>query len=72
MDVISNTTPWYTEKKTPETSTNKLATSEVNQTTYLQLLLVIVSHGKKSVNAVAFLGSGSDSTLISKSLADKL
>ena len=28
-------TPCYTEKKTPEASTNKLAISEVNQTNYL-------------------------------------
>ena len=60
------------EKKTPEASTNKLATSEVNQTTYLQLLPVIVSHGKDSVSSVTFLDSGSASTLIFKSLADKL
>ena len=72
MNVISNTTSCYTEKKNPEASTNKLATSDVNQTTYLQLLPVIVSHGKNSVSAVLFLDSGSDSTLTSKSLADKL
>ena len=59
-------------EKTPEASTTKLATSEVNQTTYLQLLPVIVSHGKNSVSGVAFLDSRSDSTLISKSLADSL
>ena len=59
-------------EKTTEASTNKLVTSEVNQTTYLQLLPVILSHGKNSVSAVAFLDSGSDSSLVSKILADKL
>ena len=59
-------------EKTPEASTNKLVTSKVNQTTYLQVLPVIFFHGKNSVNAVAFLDSGSNSTLISKSLVDKL
>ena len=43
-------------------STNKLATSEVNQTDYLQLLPVL---------AVIFLDSGSDSTLISKSYSSQ-
>ena len=49
-------------EKTPEASANKLATSEVNRTTYLQLLPTIVSHGTNSVSAVAFLDSESDST----------
>ena len=59
-------------EKTPEANTNKLAISEVNQTAYLQLFPVIASHRTNSVSAVAFLDSGPDSTLISKSLAHKL
>ena len=50
-------------EKTPEASINELETSEVNQTTYLHLLPIIVSQGKNSVSAVVFLDSRSDSTL---------
>lgn len=50
-------------EKTPEASINELETSEVNQTTYLHLLPIIVSQWKNSVSAVVFLDSRSDSTL---------
>ena len=43
-----------------------------NNLTYLQVLPINVSKGDKSFPANAFLDSGSDSTLISKTLEDKL
>ena len=43
-----------------------------NNLTYLQVLPINVSNGDKSFPANAFLDSGSDSTLISKTLEDKL
>ena len=43
-----------------------------NNLTYLQVLPINVSNGDKTFRANALLDSGSDSTLISKTLADKL
>ena len=40
--------------------------------TYLQVLLIYVSNGTRSVKVNALLDSGSDSTLVTKVLADKL
>ena len=64
----SNQTLKYREK-IPEAS-SQLATSEVNQAIFLQL--IAFSYGTNLVSTFAILDSESDSTLISKGLADKL
>ena len=64
----SNQTLKYREK-IPEAS-SQLATSKVNQAIFLQL--IAVSYGTDLVSTFAILDSESDSTLISKGLADKL
>ena len=55
-----------------ELSCNKIQKNpqQNNTTTYLQVLPLTVSYGDKAVSVNALLDSGSDSTLISKSLAD--
>ena len=56
----------------PELSCKKINKNpqQNNTTTYLQVLPLTVSYGEKENSANALLDSGSDSTLISKSLAD--
>ena len=58
----------------PELSCNKINKNpqKKNTTTYLLVLSLAVSCGDKELSVNALLDSGSDSTLISKSLADFL
>ena len=58
----------------PELSCNKIHKNpqKKNTTTYLQVLPLTVSYGNKELSVNALLDSGSDSTLISKYLADYL
>ena len=44
----------------------------VKSHTLLQVIPVTISNGSRTITINAFLNSGSDSTLISKNLADKL
>ena len=44
----------------------------VNWHTFLQIITITISNGSRTVTTNAFLASGSDTTLISKDLAEKL
>ena len=63
-----------------ETSPNPPSTIEqatinshsVNPHTFLQIITITISNGSRTVTTNAFLASGSDTTLISKDLAEKL
>ena len=60
-------------KQEENVTTNHVSQHEGSRNkTYLQVLNVYISNGQTSIPAVALLDSGSDSTLISSGLADKL